>query len=118
METQRDIDPAALQRVYALGGALLVRRLLGLVLETAPRRAREAASCARSGDLAGTAFAAHALRSTAGNAGALRVSSLAGLLEREARAGHADQALHLADDLELAAADMEHSLKELAEAAS
>lgn len=114
METQRDIDPAALQRIHALGGALLVQRLLGMVLETAPRRAREAATCARRGDLPGAAFAAHALRSTAGNAGATRVFALAGELEREARAGRDAQARQLADHLELATAAMEVSLKEMA----
>lgn len=118
METSRDFDPSALERVYALGGPVLVKRLLTMVLESAPRKVSEAATCARRGDYAGAAFAAHALRSTAANAGAVRVTCLARDLEREARAGHGDTAVVLAGELESAAAEMQANLRTLVERAA
>lgn len=110
MEMSRDFDPAALERVRAMGGPMLVKRLVQLVLESTPQRVSDARRCAGAGDLAGAAFAAHALRSSAGNAGATRVYHIAGDLEREARAGHSEQASVLVNELEAAASIMQAAL--------
>ena len=107
METLRDFDDSALERVRAMGGPRLVEKLVGLVLDSTPRRVTEARESLRRGDLAGVAFAAHALRSSAGNAGAVRVLQIAGILEREARAGHRSTVDALTTALEGAAADMQ-----------
>lgn len=113
MEISRELDPAALDRIRAIGGQALVHRLLQLVLESTPQRVSDARRCARSGDLAGAAFAAHALRSSAGNAGATRVYHIASDLEKEARAGHRERTTMLASELETAANLMQAALERL-----
>ena len=91
MTEQSDIDREALQRLIALGGEKLVHRIVGLFSSFGTARVEDAERAAAEGDMAGVASAAHALRSTAGNVGAVRLHAVATDLEHTARAHKVEQ---------------------------
>lgn len=91
MAEQSDIDHEALQRLVALGGEKLVHRIVGLFSSFGVARIEDAERAAAAGDMVGVASAAHALRSTAGNVGAIRLLSVATDLEHTARAHKVEQ---------------------------
>jgi two-component system, sensor histidine kinase and response regulator len=81
------LDPRIVSELRRLGGGR--RNLLGEVVEvflrTAPGRVQALTAAAQSGDDAALRFHAHALRSTSGNVGALRLSALCTRLEEGPR---------------------------------
>ena len=93
MNTPDLLDPAAMERLYRLGGPKLVGKMIDAFLSGARTRLAEAAAGLATGDLAPLAFAMHSLRGTAGNFGAATVQSLAGGLERAAAAGDREAAV-------------------------
>ncbi len=99
MNAAIEFDESVLGRVRKMGGPTLVRRLLTLVLEQTPGRIGAILAGAESGDLPSVAFAAHALRSSAGNVGAVRVLDLATRLEAAAKAGDGPAVTPLAAEL-------------------
>lgn len=102
MNAQSDFDPQALDRLRTLGGESLVRKLVNVFGEYATDRVRDAVSAGQAGDLDALARAAHALRSSAGNVGAVRLMAIATQLEHEARAGRPDAVPGLVSDLHTA----------------
>ncbi len=90
MNDQGDFDSEALARLTALGGEKLVRGIVALFTGFAAARVEDAESASAAGNCAGVAAAAHALRSSAGNVGAMRLYSVATDLELAARSGHAE----------------------------
>ncbi len=87
MSTPDCLDGVALERLYRLGGATLVARMIDAFLGAMPERVRAAGAAATAGDLAPLASAMHSLKSTAGNFGSIRVPPLAARLEQAALAG-------------------------------
>jgi len=81
------LDPAAMERLYRLGGPKLVGKMINAFLSGARTRLAGAAAGLATGDLAPVRFAMHSLRGTAGNFGASTVPSLAQGLETAAVAG-------------------------------
>jgi CheY-like chemotaxis protein len=77
------LDPRIVSELRRLGGGQ--KNLLGEVVEvflrTAPGRIQALTAAAQGGDAAALRFHAHALRSTSGNVGALRLSALCTRLE-------------------------------------
>ena len=85
MTTPPDVDPAALDRLVEWGGETLLSQLLHLFLENSRERLDQiAAAVAAGGDLDQAHRAAHALKSSAANLGAMQVSAIAAELERSA----------------------------------
>jgi HPt (histidine-containing phosphotransfer) domain-containing protein len=86
-------DGAAVERLQRLGGAVLLRGMLELFLTQAPERVRALEAAAAAGDAARVEKAAHSLKSSAGNLGALRLQHAAALLELAAGGGVIDAAV-------------------------
>jgi CheY-like chemotaxis protein len=87
-ELERLLDAASirarLDRLRELGGANLVRSLIDLFLTNAPARIAAARNAAAVGDWHGLEFAAHSLKSSAGNLGAEAVRWAAEAVEKDA----------------------------------
>ena len=101
MTATGDFDPQVMARLKTLGGSALVGKLAAVFGEFARDRVRDAAQAGAQGDLDGLARAAHSVRSSAGNVGALRLHAIATELEASARAGQAPAPGRL-DDLQAA----------------
>lgn len=84
------IDRAALDRLRRVGGANLLRRMVELFLESGPERVRAVAESAAAGDVARVERAVHAMKSSAGNVGAIRLQRTAEAIEARAVAGSID----------------------------
>jgi HPt (histidine-containing phosphotransfer) domain-containing protein len=106
-------DPmdARLAMLRRVGGDRLIRDLIDLLLESAPRKIEAARAALAAGDADQVGRAAHALASSAGNLGAAEMQQAAYALERAAGAGGAD----LAEPLRLLAASWERARETLAE---
>lgn len=96
------IDGAALARIRDAGGDELVGRIIDLWLEGAPRYAERIRDGLARGDAREVACAAHALRGSALNLGALRVSAVTASVENAADRG--DLAAAAAEERALAPA--------------
>lgn len=102
MTNTRDFDPETLVRLRTLGGDSLITKLVAIFGEYARERVRDAVTAGQSGDLDGVARAAHAVRSSAGNVGAVRLLRIATELEHQARAGQSAPIPALVSDLHTA----------------
>jgi HPt (histidine-containing phosphotransfer) domain-containing protein len=80
------MDPAAVRRLHAIGGATLIHTLATLVLEEMPARVARLEAAIRATDPAALAAAAHSLISTTGNFGAFELFELARRVELAAPA--------------------------------
>ena len=87
MNDTRDFDPETLVRLRQLGGDSLIQKLVTVFGEYTRDRVQDAVTAGQSGDLDAVARAAHSVRSSAGNVGALRLLEAATALEHTARAG-------------------------------
>ncbi len=99
MNTPTEIDRDALDRLVTLGGEKLVHRIVGLFASFGVARVEDAEKAAAQGDMAGIAAAAHALRSSAANVGAMRLQAVATELEHTARAQQVESARNLVTQL-------------------
>jgi HPt (histidine-containing phosphotransfer) domain-containing protein len=86
MTTDADPDPAALERLRAVGGDELVGRMIGLFLEHSPQRLVAARAGLRGGDWLAVERAAHSTKSSAANLGLEGFRGLAADLESAAAA--------------------------------
>ena len=102
MNHTRDFDPETLVRLRTLGGDSLIRKLVAVFGEFARDRVRDAVTAGQSGDLDALARAAHAIRSSAGNVGALHLLEISTALERTARAGQSAPIPELVSELQTA----------------
>jgi HPt (histidine-containing phosphotransfer) domain-containing protein len=87
------LDRSALLRLERLGGAKLLRQMIGLYLEHGPGRVQAIADGVADRDAAAIERAAHTLKSSAGNLGALRLQHAAEALEAVAASGMVDEQL-------------------------
>lgn len=102
MNTTREFDPDTLVRLRRLGGDSLIRKLVAVFGEYARDRVQDAVTAGKSGDLDAVARAAHAVRSSAGNVGALRLLEVSTALEQTALAGQSAPIPALVSDLHTA----------------
>ena len=82
------VDCAVLDNIRALqrpGAPDLVRKVLGMFLETLPAQIARLAEAQRNGDSAELRFVAHSLKSSSGNVGAVELRHLCEQLERDVR---------------------------------
>ena len=100
MSDYEEIDPAGLQRLNRMGGSPFIRKMIDLFLDEAPERLTAARSGEQAGDLVAVAAAAHALKSSAQNFGASRLSNIAEKIELQARANTSENLSTLLSDLE------------------
>lgn len=87
MATHPVLDRTKLARLEELGGVDLVGKIFGLFLETAPNRVEVLRRGQSGGNLKDIAFAAHALKSSAGNVGLRELQFLCDDLEHAAAGG-------------------------------
>lgn len=81
MSASSPVDPAALQRLRRLGGDALVRRMIEVFLEDAPKRLVAAREAVAMDDLDGARRASHSLKSAAGILGARELQTAAERME-------------------------------------
>lgn len=87
------LDPASVARLLRLGGDELAGKMASLFLDLAPDRVRSAREGLEAGDADAVRRAAHSLKSSSGNVGALAVMDAAGRLEDAAERGDGLEAL-------------------------
>ena len=87
------LDEAALERLRRIGGADLVRRMIELYLSNAEERIGMLTKGSAEGDVGLVELAAHTIKSSAGNVGAVRLQHTANALEAIAASGASDEEL-------------------------
>lgn len=105
MNETKPYDPAAIERLCKLGGNKFASDMLGLFFSYGAKKVDEARQAQQAGNLAALADAAHPLKSSAGNVGALRVQAAAARVEALARAQDAAAAGAQFGELERAFAE-------------
>lgn len=106
------IDPEAIENLRALdtdGDNAFLREIVGIFLQDTPQRLTELRTSLAAGDITRFARAAHSLKGSASNLGAVRLSAAAAKLEQLARhEGLGNVETHLpAIDAEFASAKAE-----------
>lgn len=91
------LTPARLDMLRRVGGDKLIRELIDLLLEGAPRKLAAARAALTSGNAVEVGRVAHALTSSAGNLGAVEMQQAAYVLERCAAGGSDGLADRLAE---------------------
>jgi len=86
MESLPQLDPAAFERLRHLGGDAFLGKMIALFLSYGGAKLAEAQVALQAGNWPGVAAAVHALKSSAGNLGALQVQRLAESVEQSAKA--------------------------------
>ena len=105
MNKPTDFDPAAIERLLKLGGAKFALDMIALFSSYGGQKIAEARQAQQAGDLPALATAAHPLKSSAGNVGAVRVQALATQIENSAGEQQAEQVNALVGELESAYAE-------------
>ncbi len=93
------LDRKALDDVVQFGGEALVKRVVGLYLDSSPALVAAIAEAAARADAPALAHAAHTLKSASGNLGATRLASLCKAVETSARAGRVEEAPARAEEI-------------------
>lgn len=105
MNESNPINPAAIERLLKLGGQKFTLEMIDLFGSYGAKKLAEARQAQLAGNLAALAEAAHPLKSSAGNVGAVRVQELAAQVESSARESKAEPAGAQLDELERAFAE-------------
>jgi HPt (histidine-containing phosphotransfer) domain-containing protein len=98
-------DPAAIERLFKLGGQKFTLDMIDMFGSYGAKKLAEARTAQQVGDMAKLAAAAHPLKSSAGNVGAVRVQEMAAQVELSAQEQKAELASAQLDDLERAFAE-------------
>ena len=109
-----DFDSQALDRLRRQGGDRLLREIVAVFLEDAPKRIRSGRAGAEGSDLDRTRRAAHSLKSSAGTLGALRLQAVSEHIESLAAKRRKAAVVELLDDWEAAFAGASRRLKAVA----
>lgn len=102
MSDTPSVDPAALQRLQRLGGDAFVGKMIDLFNSYVAEKVAEAHAAWAAGNCAGVANAAHPIKSSAGNVGAVQVQALAQQIEKLAKEGQLPALTTLLDELTVA----------------
>jgi HPt (histidine-containing phosphotransfer) domain-containing protein len=90
------LNPEAIDALRAVSpddGGQFLTELIDIFLEDTPARLVEFQRCATSGDVATATRAAHSIKGSAGNFGAVPLAKLAAALEATAKSGQLSEAL-------------------------
>jgi len=98
-------DPAAIERLFKLGGQKFTLDMIDLFGSYGAKKLAEARLARETGRLTALAEAAHALKSSAGNVGAVRVQELAEQVELSAQEQNGELAAAQLGELERAFAE-------------
>lgn len=119
MSAPPPLDPSAIERLRRLGGDDLVRRMIELFLEDAPKRIVAARRAVETDDMDGARRAAHSLKSAAGILGARELQTAAERVEEWAGGCDAAEVHGLPGELEAlftaARAELEAEQRRIAE---
>ena len=85
MSDYNGMDPAGLARLHRVGGPDFVKKMIDLFLEEAPERLSAARIGEQTGDHAAIAAAAHSLKSSSHNFGAVSLGLIAQRIEMSVR---------------------------------
>jgi len=113
MNPEDCIDRAALDRLRRVGKDKLVRQMIDIYLDYAPKMLRSALAGEQAGDCLAIEKAVHSLKSSAGHIGASAVHDLARRLESLAREKQFDSIKPLLRELEAAFEQARLRLEEL-----
>ena len=105
MNESSAFNPAALERLCRLGGDKFAGEMIDLFSSYGAKKIGEARQAQQTGNLVALAAAAHPLKSSAGNVGAVRVQELAAQVESSAQELKAEQAGALLSELARAFAE-------------
>ncbi len=97
------LDRAALDAIRALdegGAAGLLQQVVQLYLESVPRLIAELRRAGAAGDASAVRNAAHSLKSSSANLGAVRLAEMCKAVEQAARAGRLGGDLPSVDEIE------------------
>ena len=115
MHEQMVVDQAALARLQAIGGDKLVVQMIRLYAENAAERLRQIdEGLAPGGSLEQAGSAAHSLKSSAANVGAVRVNGISAAMEKAAAQGDSAAVRDLRGALARSMAEAGARLEELA----
>jgi two-component system sensor histidine kinase/response regulator len=78
-------DPTALEMLRRVGKDVLVARMVGMFVANAPARLAAMRAAVDSSDSDGVVRAAHSLKSSAGQLGAIRLQGMLAAIEADAR---------------------------------
>ena len=110
------IDPTPLDAIRSLeqaGQDSLLDTIVNMFLEQSEALVLQIREAVETGDAVGVREAAHSLKSSSANVGAMRVSALSFDLEQAGRDGMLDNASALADRLYLAIKEANQALSEI-----
>lgn len=96
----KTLDPAAIERLCRLGGGKFAAEMIELFLSYGGKKIAETRLAQQAGNLAEVANAAHPIKSSAGNVGAVRVQEQAALVEQLAKEAKRDALVSQVDELE------------------
>jgi HPt (histidine-containing phosphotransfer) domain-containing protein len=105
MNEPSTFNPAAIERLCRLGGEKFAVEMIDLFFSYGAKKVAEARQAREAGNLTALADAAHPLKSSAGNVGAIHVQELAGQLELSAREQKAELISAQFNELERAFAE-------------
>lgn len=105
MNESSPFNAAAIERLCRLGGDKFAVEMIDLFGSYGGKKIAEARLAQQAGNLTALAEAAHPLKSSAGNVGAVRVQELAAQVESSARAQQAEPAGAQLGELERAFAE-------------
>jgi len=111
MDSPNSFDPAAIERLCRLGGNKFAVEMIELFFGYGGKKLAAARESQQSGSLAALAEAAHPLKSSAGNVGAVRVQTLAAQVEQSAMEQKAALAGSQLAELEIAFAEVKSILE-------
>lgn len=111
MNESNAFDPAAIERLRKLGGDKFAGDMIDLFLSYVGAKVAEARQAQVADNLAGVATATHAIKSSAGNVGALQVQTLATQAEHSAKNAMRDAAAEAVAALERAFAEIKPLLE-------
>ncbi|HOE11331.1 MAG TPA: Hpt domain-containing protein [bacterium] len=100
MNNEKCIDPAALERIRGIGGDDLLTKMIALFIQNVEKRLQEALEGKAAGDSEMIGRAAHSIRSSSGNVGAMRLQRVAYEIERLAMEGNINRAWERFAELE------------------
>ena len=111
------LEPTAIARLQRIGGTRLVRQLIEMYVALGPERIAALRDGVASSDAQRVERAAHTLKSTAGNLGAVQLQHTAQSLETAAAEGTVDPALAALCETQYhdAVAALQRALEELEE---
>ncbi|HPA45667.1 MAG TPA: Hpt domain-containing protein [bacterium] len=100
MNNETCIDPTALERIRGIGGDDLLTKMIALFIQNVEKRLREASEGKAAGDSEAVGRAAHSIKSSSGNVGAVRLQRIAQEIERLAMEGNIRRATDRIAELE------------------